>query len=94
MGLEQIFREGYGYKKAGVIVSDFSPEGNQQLTLFDSRNVKHIELMKAVDNINRSMGQQKVRLAAQEPGRVWKMKQERLSPRYTTNLNEIITVST
>lgn len=94
MGLEQIFREGYGYKKAGVIVSDFSPEDNQQLTLFDSRNVKHIELMKAVDNINRSMGQQKVRLAAQEPGRVWKMKQERLSPRYTTNLNEIITVST
>lgn len=94
MGLEQIFREGYGYKKAGVIVSDFSPEGNQQLTLFDSRNVKHIELMKAVDNINRSMGQQKVRLAAQEPGRVWKMKQERLSPRYTTNLNEIITAKT
>ena len=94
MGLEQIFLEGYGYKKAGVIVSDFSPEDNQQLTLFDSRNVKHIELMKAVDNINRSMGQQKVRLAAQEPGRVWKMKQERLSPRYTTNLNEIITVST
>lgn len=94
MGLEQIFREGYGYKKAGVIVSDFSPEDNQQLTLFESRNVKHIELMKAVDNINRSMGQQKVRLAAQEPGRVWKMKQERLSPRYTTNLNEIITVST
>jgi DNA polymerase V len=94
MGLEQIFREGYGYKKAGVIVSDFSPEDNQQLTLFDSRNVKHIELMKAVDNINRSMGQQKVRLAAQEPGRVWKMKQERLSPRYTTNLNEIITAKT
>ena len=90
----EIVREGNGYKKAGVIVSDFSPEGNQQLTLFDSRNVKHIELMKAVDNINRSMGQQKVRLAAQEPGRVWKMKQERLSPRYTTNLNEIITVST
>lgn len=94
MGLEQIFCEGYGYKKAGVIVSDFSPEGNQQLTLFDSRNVKHIELMKALDNINRSMGQQKIRLAAQEPGRVWKMKQERLSPRYTTNLNEIITAKT
>jgi len=94
MGLEQIFREGYGYKKAGVIVSDFSPEDNQQLTLFDSRNVKHIELMKAVVNINRSMGQQKVRLAAQEPRRVWKMKQERLSPRYTTNLNEIITAKT
>jgi len=91
MGLEKIFKAGYGYKKAGVIVGDFTPDHNQQLNLFDNRNVKHIELMKAVDKINHSFGQQKVRLAAQDVGRVWKMKQERLSPRYTTNLNEIIT---
>jgi DNA polymerase V len=93
MGLEQIFKNGYGYKKAGVIVSDFTPEANQQLNLFDNRNVKHIQLMKAVDTINQSYGQQKIRLAAQDTGRVWKMKQERLSPRYTTNLNDIITVN-
>jgi len=92
LGLERIFKEGYGYKKAGVIVGDFTPEDNQQLNLFDNRNVKHIHLMKAVDKINQSFGQQKVRLAAQDTGRVWKMKQERLSPRYTTNLNEIIIV--
>lgn len=92
MGLERIFVKGYGYKKAGVIVGDFTPEDNQQLNLFDNRNVKHIAVMKAVDKINQSFGQQKVRLAAQDTGRVWKMNQERLSPRYTTNLNEIITV--
>lgn len=92
VGLEKIFKSGYGYKKAGVIVGDFTPEGNQQLSLFDNRNVKHIKLMNAVDKINQSYGQQKVRLAAQDMGRVWKMKQERLSPRYTTNLNEIIIV--
>jgi len=92
MGLERIFVKGYGYKKAGVIVSDFTPEDNQQLNLFDNRNVKHIAVMKAVDKINQSFGQQKIRLAAQDMGRVWKMNQERLSPRYTTNLNEIITV--
>jgi len=94
MGLERIFAKGYGYKKAGVIVGDFTPEDNQQLNLFDNRNVKHIAVMKAVDKINQSFGQQKVRLAAQDMGRVWKMNQERLSPRYTTNLNEIITVKT
>ena len=94
MGLERIFVKGYGYKKAGVIVGDFTPEDNQQLNLFDNRNVKHIAVMKAVDKINQSFGQQKVRLAAQDTGRVWKMNQERLSPRYTTNLNEIITVKT
>lgn len=92
MGFEQIFKAGYGYKKAGVILGDFSPEDNQQLNLFENRNVKHIALMKAVDKINQSFGQQKIRLAAQDVGRVWKMKQEKLSPRYTTNLNEIITV--
>lgn len=93
VGLEQIFREGYAYKKAGVIVMDFTPEENQQLTIFENRNVKHIKLMKAVDALNRSFGMQKVRLAAQDPGRVWKMKQEQLSPRYTTNLNEVLVVN-
>ena len=73
---------------------DFTPEDNQQLKLFDNRNVKHIKLMQAVDKINRATGQQKVRLAVQDPGRLWKMKQEMLSPRYTTNINEIITAKT
>jgi DNA polymerase V len=92
--LERIFKPGYAYKKAGVIVMDFSPENNQQLNIFENRNPKHIKLMAAIDKINISYGQQKIRLAAQDTGRVWKMKQERLSPRYTTNLNEIITVNT
>jgi DNA polymerase V len=90
--LERIFKQGYGYKKAGVIVMDFTPEDNQQLNFFENRNVKHIQLMKAVDHINQLYGQQKIRLAAQDTGRIWKMKQEQLSPRYTTNLKEILVV--
>jgi DNA polymerase V len=93
-GLQRIFKQGYAYKKAGVIVMDFTPEDNQQLKLFDNRNVKHIKLMQAMDKINNATGQQKVRLAVQDPGRLWKMKQEKLSPRYTTNINEIITAKT
>lgn len=71
---------------------DFTPEDNQQLTIFENRDTKHIRLMKAVDALNRSYGMQKVRLASQDPGRVWKMKQEQLSPRYTTNINELLQV--
>jgi len=93
-GLKRIFKQGYAYKKAGVIVMDFTPEDNQQMKLFDNRNVKHIKLMQAIDKINNATGQQKVRLAVQDPGRLWKMKQEKLSPRYTTNINEIITAKT
>ena len=93
-GLKRIFKQGYAYKKAGVIAMDFTPEDNQQLKLFNNRNVKHIQLMVAMDKINTAIGQQKVRLAVQDPGRLWKMKQEKLSPRYTTNINEIINAKT
>lgn len=90
--LKQIFREGYAYKKAGVIVMDFTPVQNQQLNIFVNSNPKHGKLMQAVDHINRLQGPQKVRLATQDMKRIWKMKQEKLSPRYSTNLHDIITI--
>ncbi|MDZ4148879.1 MAG: Y-family DNA polymerase [Flavobacteriaceae bacterium] len=92
LALQKIFREGYHYKKAGVIVQDFTPENTQQLKLFESRNEKHIPLMQVVDKLNKSYGQQKIRLAGQDIKRIWKMKQEKLSPRYTTKLSDIITI--
>lgn len=90
--LHCIFKEGYQYKKAGVLVMDFTPQDKTQLRLFDNSNQQHIPLMMAMDKINSMYGQQKIRLAAQDTKRVWKMKQEKLSPRYTTNLNDIITI--
>lgn len=90
--LKRIFKLGYQYKKAGVIVMDFTPQENRQLTIFDNTNPAHNELMKVIDKINREVGQQKIKLASQDTGRTWKMKQEKLSPRFTTRLNEIITV--
>ena len=44
-----------------------------------------------VDKINRVIGRKIIKLAGQEIGRTWKMRQEKLSPRYTTRLSEIIT---
>jgi DNA polymerase V len=92
LALARIFKKGYHYKKAGVIVQDFTPEETPQMTLFDSRDERHIPLMQVVDRLNKSYGQQKIRLAAQDSKRVWKMKQEKLSPRYTTKLSDIITI--
>jgi DNA polymerase V len=91
-GFQRIFRQGYQYKKAGVVIMDFKPENEIQLNLFENSNLKHIELMKTMDVINHCYGQQKIRLASQDQKRVWKMKQERLSPRYTTRLQDIIIV--
>lgn len=91
-GLEHIFMEGYHYKKAGVIVMEFTPENIKQFTLFTAENPKHIPLMKTIDSLNKRIGQNKVKFASQDLGRTWKMKQEKLSPRYTTKLTEIITI--
>lgn len=90
--LKYIFKPGYAYKKAGVIVQDFSPAHQLQQSLFENRDERHIPLMKAVDQLNQLLGQQKIRLASQDLKRVWKMKQQKLSPRYTTRLSDIITI--
>jgi DNA polymerase V len=91
-GLNRIFKKGYHYKKAGVIVMGLTPENTKQFTLFTDENPKHAAIMKTIDRLNHTIGQNKVKFACQDTGRMWKMKQERLSPRYTTNLNEVINV--
>jgi len=91
-GLKQIFKLGYQYKKAGVVIMDFKPENEIQLNLFHNSNPKHKPLMKIIDQLNTAFGQQKIKLAGQDQKRVWKMKQERLSPRYTTRLSDVIVV--
>lgn len=93
LALKHIFKEGYQYKKAGVILMDFTPENEFQTQLFDKRNEKHIPLMKVIDRMNAQFGQQKIRLASQDPKRIWKMKQNKLSPKYTTDLKDIITIN-
>ena len=90
--LDKIFKKGFEYKKAGVILTDFSPEDSQQMNLFENSNPKHKKLMETVDNINRKMGAIKVKLATQDLKRTWKMKQEKLSPKYTTKIADAIKV--
>lgn len=92
IALESIFIAGYSYKKAGVIIMDFIPESQIQLSLFENSNPKHEGLMKAIDKLNNRFGQQKIRLSIQDQKRVWKMKQENLSPQYTTRIKDIITI--
>lgn len=94
-GLQSIFREGYQYKKAGVIVSEITPQRPLQADMFDTRDrVKHNKVMEAMDKINTSFGRQKVKIGTQGFDRKWKLKNEKLTPCYTTNLKDIFTVKT
>ncbi|RDY57881.1 Y-family DNA polymerase [Flagellimonas nanhaiensis] len=86
-----IFRPGIKYKRAGVIVSGLVPTNERQLDLFLTENPKHHEIMKVMDKVNDKYGY-KIKIANQDLERTWKMRQEHLSPRYTTDINEIITV--
>ena len=88
----EIFKEGVKYKRAGVIVTGLIPEDNFQLDLFSKENPKHKLLMKTIDKLNCTFKADKVKLGNQDLQRTWKMRQERLSPKYTTNINDIITV--
>ena len=90
-GLKNIFMKGYQYKKAGVIITEIT--NNAQLGLFDSIDRdKRDRLMQTVDKINGDY-LQCVKLAIQGTSREWKLKQEQLSQRYTTDINEIITIN-
>lgn len=91
-GVKSIFKEGIKYKKAGVIISGLVPNDNYQLNLFTHENPKHKPLMKAIDDLNRKYKSDKIKLANQDLKRTWKMRQERLSPKFTTNINQILVV--
>ena len=91
--LRLIFRQGYLYKKAGVIVMDITPESDVQLNLFKNSDPRHKHLMRTIDKINQTTARKVMKLASQDQKRTWKMKQEKLSPRYTTRLDEIIEIS-
>ncbi len=90
--VESIFKKGIKYKRAGVIVTGLVPENNFQLDLFTQENPKHKSLMSAIDKVNKKFKADKIKLANQDLQRTWKMRQERLSPKYTTNINEVINV--
>jgi len=87
-----IFKKGIKYKRAGVIVSGLVPTNNHQLQIFEKENPKHKPLMHTIDNLNNKYADYKIKLGNQDLKRTWKMRQERLSPRYTTNINDIIIV--
>lgn len=91
-GLRRIFRSGYGYKKAGVVLSRIVPREGAQSDLFDPVDrERHARLMRAVDAANRLHGRDSVVVAAQgfapPPSH-----RDHLSPRYTTEWDEILTV--
>jgi len=87
-GLEKIYRPGFEYKKAGVMLAEIMPEAYRQGNLFnqgrDDRN-----LMGALDSINAKWGQSTVQYAAAGFKKAWMFKREKLSNAYTTQWDQL-----
>jgi DNA polymerase V len=98
-GLKTIYRPGYLYQKAGVMLLEISSAQGQQRTLFkeqethSSRNRE--QLLEVMDMINRNMGRETLWTASQGLARLerskedWRMNRRHLSPAYTTRWDQL-----
>lgn len=90
---DRIYREGLPYKKCGVDLNGLMPTEGLTQRLYDStpEQVRLEKLHRVMDEINQRFGKHTVHLASAVKGK-WQMKRARLSPRFTTRIDEIIQV--
>lgn len=93
-GLRQIYRSGYAYQKAGVMLTGIIAAASRPRTLFDDVRAqqKSRSLMATIDHINRSMGSGTVQLLGEGIKKGWAMRRGNISRRYTTEWDEVAVV--
>ena len=91
--LERIYKPGYRYKKAGVMLTDLVPSSRFQADMFDNisfdRRARKHKFMNVIDNINKRWGSNSVYYASSGINRTWFMKRKLMSPYYTTRWDEL-----
>ncbi len=89
--LLKIYRPGYRYKKAGVMLTGIMADNRAQLDLFEpfTYRMNRKVIMGVMDEINNRWGGDTVHYAASGIGQLWQMKQSRKTPRFTTQWREI-----
>jgi DNA polymerase V len=89
--LRSVYRPGFAYQKAGVVLSRVSPREGRQISLFlqNAANEKSDKMMKALDAANTRWGRGTIFLAAEGTKKEWKVKSQYRSPAYTSSWDEI-----
>lgn len=91
--LDKIYRPGHAYKKAGVMLLNLTHAAHVQGGLFDrTDSARSIARMKAIDTLNMRYGRDTVSLATSGRKRGWKLRSDFISPRFTTNWDELLRV--
>jgi DNA polymerase V len=95
-GLRQIYRSGYAYQKAGVMLTEIIAATARPRTLFDdvAAQQKSAALMETLDRINRRMGSGTMQLLGEGVRKSWAMRRGNVSQRYTTEWDELAVART
>lgn len=93
--LDAVFKQGYLYKKAGIMLTNLVSSEQIQLDLFSPLPdlSKQRELMKIYDKITTRFGSHSLTYVSAGIDHTWKAKRLRKSPHYTTNWHELLTIS-
>ncbi|CAH1045353.1 Y-family DNA polymerase [Halomonas sp. TD01] len=93
-GLEQMYRPGFQFMKAGVMLLDLVDAQQYQLSLLQPSTKTHPHLMNTVDAINQRMGQGTIRFGMTEAEAPWQLRCAHRSNRYTTCWDELMEAGT
>ena len=88
-GIRKIYREGYRYKKAGVILYGLT-KAKQTRGLLDYDRENSDSIMNTLDRINERYGSSTIRLASEGVDKSWSMRRESVSPCYTTRFDDLV----
>ncbi|WP_297744251.1 Y-family DNA polymerase [Nitrosomonas sp.] len=90
-GLRHIYRKGYAYKKAGVILTGIDPLALYQTSLLTQQGAdeRSARLMNALDQLNQKYGRNTVSVFSIGSKKSWSMRREIMSPCYTTSWQDV-----
>jgi DNA polymerase V len=92
-GLEQCWKPGHFYQKAGVMLLELVPEGVRQRSLLDIHDdVRADKLMSALDNVNKTFGRGTLKFGTEGFNKAWLMRRNHKSPGYTTHWHELLRI--
>ena len=91
--LDKIYQPNIAYKKSGIIIADLISSEDETTDLFDNVNIKHDVLLPTLESIKKQFGKDAIQVASANLSGTWKMTNNLMSQKYTTDIDEIIEVS-
>ena len=92
-GIKRIYRQGFRYKKCGVMMMGLTSQHTPQFDMFETQNRdKQDSLMAALDTINARWGSNTMVYAGAGIKKPWAMKRDLKSPHYTTEWDDLLSV--